>query len=334
MTASGCRAASPPRIAILRRGLESRGIRDRIRHGWCAPAQDCFTIAIRWLTSMRLSRRTARTPSNSIWRARRRWPRSQSALGGSLTAPFGSAGLAVYRPSAIFPPTYSRKVTAGVERRIDADTTFTAEYANVRGLRLPRIRSYELEQTANSTYQGAALSLHRRLRKDLSYLFTYSLAITHDDGSDYDEQPMDPSNIRADWGLSRQDQRHRFAASGLFDLPLDSVPGLNDITLAPIFTAGSGRPVNTCSPRMSCAPGHIRLRPARGFARNTATSPATVSLDLRVMKTIRFHNDRSRLQFGLESFNLLNHTNVLRVDPYYTPSFGLRWRSTARARCN
>jgi hypothetical protein len=40
------------------------------------------------------------------------------------------------------------------------------------------------------------------------------------------------------------------------------------------------------------------------------------------MKTIRFHNDRSRLQFGVESFNLLNHTNVLRVDPYDTPSFG------------
>ena len=247
----------------------------------------------------------------------------QSALGGSLTAPFGSAGLAVYRPSAVFTPTYSRKVTAGVERRIDADTTFTAEYSNVRGLRLPRIRSYELEQTANSTYQGMALSVHRRLRKDLSYLVTYSLAITHDDGSDYDEQPMDPRNIRADWGLSRQDQRHRFAASGLFDLPLESVPGLNDITLAPIFTAGSGRPVNTLLTTDVLRTGAypITARPA-GFARNTATSPATVSLDLRVMKTIRFHNDSSRLQFGVESFNLLNHTNVLRVDPYYTPSFG------------
>ena len=40
------------------------------------------------------------------------------------------------------------------------------------------------------------------------------------------------------------------------------------------------------------------------------------------MKTIRFGHDRSRLQFGVESFNLLNHTNVLRVDPYFTPSFG------------
>jgi hypothetical protein len=240
-------------------------------------------------------------------------------------------GIASYRASANFAPTYSRKVSAGVERRIDADTTFTAEYANVRGLRLPRIRNvadslpplYELEQTANSTYQGVSLSLHRRLRKDLSYLVTYNLGITHDDGSDYDEQPMNPRNIRADWALSRQDQRHRLAASGLFDLPLNAVPGFDDITMAPIFTAGSGRPVNTLETTDVLRTGAypISARPA-GFARNTRTSPATISLDLRVMKTIRFQHDRSRLQFGVESFNLLNHTNVLRVDPYYTPSFG------------
>jgi len=203
----------------------------------------------------------------------------------------------------------------GVERRIDADTTLTAEYANVRGLRLPRIVLYELDQTANSTYQGASITLHRRLRKDISYLVTYNLGVTHDDGSDYDEQPMDPRNIRADWALSRQDQRHRVAASGLFDVGWDT-------TLAPILTAGSGRPVNTLATTDPLRTGAypISARPP-GFARNTGTSPATVSLDLRVMKTIRFDHDRSRLQFGVEAFNLLNHTNVLRVDPYYTPSF-------------
>ena len=254
----------------------------------------------------------------------------QLALGGTLPAPLAGVGPAIYRASAKFPPTYSRKVSVGVERRLDADTTITAEYSNVRGLRLPRIRNvagtlpplYELEQTANSTYQGASISLHRRLRKDLSYLVTYNLGITHDDGSDYDEQPMDPRNIRADWALSRQDQRHRLAASGLFDLPLQALPGFDDITLAPIFTAGSGRPVNTLETTDILRTGAypITARPA-GLARNTGISPATVSLDLRVMKTIRFQHDRSRLQFGVEAFNLLNHTNVLRVDPYYTPSF-------------
>jgi hypothetical protein len=255
----------------------------------------------------------------------------QAALGGVLPAPLVGFGTSLYRASANFAPTYSRKVTAGVERRIDADTTLTAEYSDVRGLRLPRIRNilgglpplYELEQTANSTYHGASVSLHRRLRKEISYLVTYNLGITHDDGSDYDEQPMDPRNIRADWALSRQDQRHRVAASGLFDLPFEDVPGFNDISLAPILTAGSARPLNTLETTDVLRTGAypITARPA-GFARNTALSPGTVSFDVRLMKTIRFQHDRSRLQFGVEAFNLLNHTNVLRVNPYYTATFG------------
>jgi hypothetical protein len=222
-------------------------------------------------------------------------------------------------------------MSAGVERRIDADTTFTAEYSDVRGLRLPRIRNvlgtlpplYELEQTANSTYHGVSLSVHRRLRKEISYLVTYNVGITHDDGSDFDEQPMDPRNIRADWALSRQDQRHRVAASGLFDMPFDEWAPFKDITLAPILTAGSGRPVNTLLTTDVLRTGAypITARPA-GIARNTAESPGTVSFDIRMMKTIRFNHDRSRFQFGVEAFNLLNHTNVLRVNPYYTAAFG------------
>jgi hypothetical protein len=257
-----------------------------------------------------------------------------AALGGAFAGVFSGfgSGPATYRPSANFAPTYSRKVTAGVERRIDADTTLTAEYSDVHGLRLPRIRNvegalpprYELEQTANSTYHGASLSVHRRLRKEISYLVTYNVGITHDDGSDFDEQPMDPRNIRADWALSRQDQRHRVAASGLFDFPFEEeVTAFKDITLAPILTAGSGRPVNTLLTTDVLRTGAypITARPA-GIARDTAKSPGTVSLDLRMMKTIRFHQDRSRFQFGVEAFNLLNHTNVLRVNPYSTAAFG------------
>ena len=33
-------------------------------------------------------------------------------------------------------------------------------------------------------------------------------------------------------------------------------------------------------------------------------------------------HERARVQFGAEAFNLLNHTNRLRVSPYYTGTFG------------
>ena len=260
-------------------------------------------------------------------------------LGGAFAAPLPGAGRSSYFPSATFPSTYSRKLIGGVERRIDRDTTLTVEYTDVRALHLPRIRNiagtlppqYQLEQTATSTYHGASVSLHRRLRREISYLVAYNAGVARDDSSDYDEQPGDPGNIREDWGLSRQDQRHRFAFSALFELPVErakSAPGwlrepFEALTLAPIFTAGSGRPVNmldtTDTHRTGAYP--ITARPA-GIGRNTETSPGNISLDLRLMKTIRFEQNRSWLQFGVESFNLLNHTNVLRVSPYAGPSFG------------
>ena len=59
--------------------------------------------------------------------------------------------------------------------------------------------------------------------------------------------------------------------------------------------------------------------------RNSFLSPSTTSLDLRVMKTFRVMKDRAILQFGVESFNLTNHTNTERVNQFYaTPTSTLR----------
>jgi len=40
------------------------------------------------------------------------------------------------------------------------------------------------------------------------------------------------------------------------------------------------------------------------------------------MKTIKVKHGRAMMQFGGEGFNVLNHTNRLRVSPYYTPTYG------------
>jgi hypothetical protein len=261
------------------------------------------------------------------------------AQGGSLLSPLPGPAVSVYRPAPRFRSTYSRKLTAGIERKLDRDTTLTLEYSNVRGIHLPRTRNaaltlppqYDLEQTASSVYQGMAVTLNRRLTKEVTYLVTYNLSSTHDDASDYDEQPLNPGNLRQDWALSRQHQKNRVAISGLFDLPAEEMKSAPEwfrdafegITLAPVFSWGSGRPLNTLLTtdvyRTGAYP--ISARPS-GFPRNTQFTPRTVSLDLRVMKTILIHRERAKLQFGAEAFNLLNHTNRLRVSPYYTSTFG------------
>jgi len=203
----------------------------------------------------------------------------------------------------------------------------TAEFASVRGLHLPRVRNiagglpavYQLEQTARSAYRGLSVSLNRRMSKELTYLIAYSTGRSLDDASDYDEHPLDPRNPRPEWAHSRQHQAHRLAASALFDLPVEDQKILKNVTVAPIFTWGSGRPVNALDTTDTFRTGAypISARPF-GLGRNPFLSPSTMSLDLRLMKSfwvVRPH--RAVLQFIAESFNLMNHSNPLRVSPYY-----------------
>ena len=262
------------------------------------------------------------------------------AQGGTMTAPQVGAGRSVYRPAPGFLSTYSRKMTVGIERKIDRDTTATAEFSDVRGIHLPRTRNaaltlppqWDLEQTAESLHRGMSVTLNRRMSKEVSYLVSYNLSRTEDDASDYDEQPFDPRNLRADWAPSRQHQKHRVVVSGVFDLPNQDLhaPGsrffkeaLDRVTLAPVFSWGTGRPLNvlltTDVYRTGAYP--ISARPA-GVPRNSAFAPGTTALDLRLMKTIPVHHERAIVQFGAEAFNLVNHTNRLRVSPYDTATLG------------
>ncbi len=248
-----------------------------------------------------------------------------------------------YRAADSLPSTYSRKLTGGVERSFGPDTTLTAEFTQLLGLHLPRIRNaalslpanYLLEQNATSTYSGIALSLNRRLSRDWTYLIAWNSGRTRDDASDFDEHPADPANFRLDRALSRQHQAHRLTASGLYETPeIDALPAwirepLEDITIAPIVSAGTGRPLNAVSATGGASTGAwpVSARPP-GIARNAFLTPGQFSIDLRVMKTFPFSNDRSRLQIGIESFNLTNHSNPLRFSPYFAagparlPSFG------------
>jgi hypothetical protein len=208
------------------------------------------------------------------------------------------------------------------------------EIASVRAFHLPRIRNrtgtppaaYQLEQTARSSFLGGSATLNRRLSRELTFLFAYNLGKTYDDASDYDEHPHDPFDLRQDWARSRQHQAHRFTGSAVFELPVDeakSLPkwlreSLENISLAPILTVGTGRPLNALASTDSFQTGAYPLsaRPF-GLSRNPFWSPALINMDLRLMKTIFLWRERAWLQFGVEAFNLTNHSNPLRVSPYY-----------------
>ena len=230
--------------------------------------------------------------------------------GARLPEPFGALQRSAYVVDPDFPTTYSRKFAVSVERSFGHDTTLAAEVASVRGFHLPRIRNragtlpptYQLEQTARSTFLGGSITLNRRMRRELAFLLAYNVGRAHDDASDYDEHPLDPFDLRRDWARSRQHQTHRLAASALFELPVEKVrscpewlrQSLEHISLAPILTAGSGRPLNALTSTDTFRTGAYPLsaRPS-GLPRNPFWSPGVVNMDLRLMKTIFLWRERA-----------------------------------------
>lgn len=254
--------------------------------------------------------------------------------GATLLSPAPGIVSSVYRASKQFPSTHSRKFVLGVEQGLGRDTSLSFEASHVRGFHLPRLRNitgtlpaiYELEQTARSDYQGASLTLNRRMSQEMTFLVAYNVGRTKDDGSDFDEQPFDPFNLRRDWARSRQHQLHRLAMSGLFELPVEELKSapmwfrevFEGIAIAPIYTVGSGRPINALATTDLFRTGAYPLsaRPF-GLPRNPFYSPRTSSLDLRLMKIVPIQNRRAFLRLGATAFNLLNHSNTLRVSPYY-----------------
>jgi hypothetical protein len=190
---------------------------------------------------------------------------------------------------------------------------------------------YQLEDSANSTYNGLTLALNKRMSSEFELLASYTLSKTRDDASDFDELPQNPFGLRVERALSRQDVRHRFVLSALFDLPFgdeeEKATGRERVTLignivghieiAPIITLSAGRPVN---PLTGTDEEHSRAFPLAsrplGFGRNTLRTSPFVNFDLRTLKYFPM-GERRRLDLVVEAFNLFNHPNVLSLNPFF-----------------
>jgi Carboxypeptidase regulatory-like domain/TonB dependent receptor/TonB-dependent Receptor Plug Domain len=187
---------------------------------------------------------------------------------------------------------------------------------------------YQWENHASSVYDGLSLSLNRRLSNEIEFSGSYTLSKAIDDASDFDEQPQNPYLLPAERALSANDQRHRFVFSGTFDLPLgDDDEGkkpdsfiakiFGNIEAAPILTIESGRPVDPLNGFDANRSGAYPLssRPL-GFGRNSLGTSTQAQLDLRVLKFFTV-GEYGKLDFVVESFNLLNHTNVSALNQFY-----------------
>jgi hypothetical protein len=177
----------------------------------------------------------------------------------------------------------------------------------------------EFQSAAGSNYNGATLSINRRVARGSYLRFSYTYARAIDDGQDalVAGQPATVQNSyvpSAERGPSVTDQRHRMV--GAFSVEphffhrghefLGHV--FNDWRLSTVVNYGTGRPFNATvagDPNQDSNDLNDRLP---GYSRNAFTGPDYATTDLRVTRTLRF-GERYKLNLVAESFNLFNRDN-------------------------
>jgi len=177
----------------------------------------------------------------------------------------------------------------------------------------------EFQSAASSNYNGATVSINRRVARGTYFRLSYTYARAIDDGQDalVAGQPatvQNSFNPSTERGLSVADQRNRLV------LALSAEPRpfhrghellrrfFNDWRISSVINYGSGRPVNATVSGDPNQDGNGLNDRLPGYSRNAFTGPDYATTDLRISKMIRFH-ERYKLNFPAESFNLLNRDN-------------------------
>ena len=177
----------------------------------------------------------------------------------------------------------------------------------------------EFQSAASSHYNGATLSLNRRVSRGTYLRISGTYARAMDDGQDalVAGQPatvQNSYNPSAERGPSVTDQRFRVVAAVSAE-PHPFHRGhetlgryFNDWRVSSVLNYGSGRPVNATVAGDPNQDGNDLNDRLPGYNRNGFTGPDYATTDLRVTRTIRF-SDRYKLELVAESFNLFNRDN-------------------------
>ena len=197
----------------------------------------------------------------------------------------------------------------------------------------------QVEGSGSSTYNALWLSANRRLAAGLQFGGSY----TWSKSLDYNSLSSPPTAITVQdsydaadsRGLSDFDARHRFVLNGIYQLPFRGTWLVEGWQLAAIVQAQTGNPVNLVTSNSTVNGVANTVRPdlvgpiaitgtvdqwfdTSAFVavnrfgtlgRNVVTGPRFDNTDFSIMKNTRIGR-RSRAQFRVEIFNLLNHANL------------------------
>src|SRR5690606_1999821 len=106
-------------------------------------------------------------------------------------------------------------------------------------------RVVNLEPSARTHYDALLVSVERRVDGGLGLRASYTLAkafnYANDDQIPFANGPVDPTNLRAEYGPTPNDQRHRFTFAGTWDAPAG-------VTVSPPWSLASGVPMDILLP--------------------------------------------------------------------------------------
>ncbi len=177
----------------------------------------------------------------------------------------------------------------------------------------------EFQSAASSYYNGATLSINRRVSRGTYLRVSYTYAHAIDDGQDalVAGEPatvQNSYNPSAERGPSVTDQRQRLvAAISAEPHPFHRAQPLlghifNDWKISSVVNYGSGRPFSATVAGDPNQDGNDLNDRLPGYTRNAFTGPDYTTTDLRLTKLMRL-GERCKLNFIAESFNLLNRDN-------------------------
>ena len=200
------------------------------------------------------------------------------------------------------------------------------------------------ESIGNSSYQAFWLTMQKNFSHGLQFTGSYTWAKSIDLNSRNFQGIVvqDSYNVQNDRGLSDFDARHRFVLSGVYELPFHGNRLVQGWKISLIETLQTGNPVNLRTTNTSFT-GLQTLRPsvaapvATGYTpayngsesfvgylqpnqfssqiiqfgnlgRNVIIGPGFSNLDLALVKDT-FINERMKIQFRADAFDLLNQVN-------------------------
>ncbi|HEX7957794.1 MAG TPA: hypothetical protein VF508_12665, partial [Pyrinomonadaceae bacterium] len=194
-----------------------------------------------------------------------------------------------------------------------------------------------LESSVKTKYDGLLLSVEKRYARGFQFRASYTLSksfnYANDDQIPFSNGPVDPANLRLEYGPPPNDQRHRFAFAGVFDAPFG-------LRVAPLWAVASGVPMDILLPdggsripslqrnaggrlfrtgaelnaflaRLNAA-GGVGGRPLPLVREDARFNDSFNSFDLRLARPVRL-GERVTVEPIAEVFNLFNVTNVLGV---------------------